>query len=202
MQLQDTNVWLIISLLMTTIVGPIVVWRFQQGRIERLKLRLEEEKLQIDKNNQVVEMFEKLSKLLAEQRQLYDSFTALVQKGHTVGSFDFQQKLQQMDEKDQDKVVNFFEKNKILIVSDLLKGRGEFSADWVLVILKGKKESRWVLKSINEAMNIFGSGDIRITSQGSLKIGRIGMQRKGGDNGRDTAKMLQFKVNPVELFDR
>ncbi len=102
MQLQDTNVWLIISLLMTTIVGPIVVWRFQQGRIERLKLRLEEEKLQIDKNNQVVEMLEKLSKLLAEQRQLYDSFTALVQKGHTVGSFDLQQKLQQMDEKDQE----------------------------------------------------------------------------------------------------
>jgi hypothetical protein len=27
------------------------------------------------------------------------------------------------------------------------------------------------------------------------------MQRKGGDNGRDTAKMLQFKINPVELFD-
>ncbi len=82
--------------------GDLTVWRFQQGRIERLKLRLEEEKLQIDKNNQVVEMFEKLSKLLAEQRQLYDSFTALVQKGHTVGSFDFQQKLQQMDEKDQE----------------------------------------------------------------------------------------------------
>ena len=35
----------------------------------------------------------------------------------------------------------------------------------------------------------------------SLKIGKIGMQRKGGDGGRDTAKMLQFKVNPVELFD-
>ena len=27
------------------------------------------------------------------------------------------------------------------------------------------------------------------------------MQRKGGDNGRDTAKMLQFKINPAELFD-
>ena len=26
------------------------------------------------------------------------------------------------------------------------------------------------------------------------------MQRKGGDAGRDTAKMLQFKINPVELF--
>jgi len=110
--------------------------------------------------------------------------------------------LTEMSQDDQDKVVNFFEKNKILIVSDLLKGRGEFSADWVLVILKTKDGSRWVLKSINEAMNVFGQGDIRITDQGSMKIGRIGMQRKGGDGGRDTAKMLQFKVNPVELFDK
>lgn len=107
----------------------------------------------------------------------------------------------EMDKKDQDKIVKFFENNKILIVSDLLKGRGEFSADWILVILKANNESKWVLKSINEAMNIFGNGDIKITPRGSLNIGKITMQRKGGDNGRDTAKMLQFKINPVKLFD-
>jgi hypothetical protein len=27
------------------------------------------------------------------------------------------------------------------------------------------------------------------------------MQRKGGDNGRQSANMLQFKLNPVEIFD-
>lgn len=110
--------------------------------------------------------------------------------------------LTEMGEEDQEKIVNFFNKNRILIISDLLKGRGEFSADWVLVILKANGESDWILKSINEAMNVFGQGDIRITDQGSLKIGKIGMQRKGGDGGRDTAKMLQFKINPVELFDK
>lgn len=26
------------------------------------------------------------------------------------------------------------------------------------------------------------------------------MQRKGGDSGRDSAKMLQFKIDPTELF--
>jgi len=107
----------------------------------------------------------------------------------------------EMDKNDQEKIVSFFKNKKILIVSDLLKGRGEFSADWVLVILKANNESKWTLKSINEAMNVFGSGDVRITTQGSLKIGKIGMQRKGGDAGRDTAKMLQFKINPVELFE-
>ncbi|MEK7654520.1 MAG: type II restriction endonuclease [Patescibacteria group bacterium] len=110
--------------------------------------------------------------------------------------------LSEMSMSDQKKLVRFFDNNKILIVSDLLKGRGEFSADWVLVILKTKDGGRWVLKSINEAMNVFGSGDVRITDQGSLKIGQIGMQRKGGDGGRDSAKMLQFKVNPVLLFEK
>lgn len=109
--------------------------------------------------------------------------------------------LTEFKNEDQEKIIDFFKHNRILVISDLLKGRGEFSADWVLVILKANNESEWILKSINEAMNVFGSGDIRITSQGSLKIGKIGMQRKGGDNGRDTAKMLQFKINPIELFD-
>ncbi len=108
--------------------------------------------------------------------------------------------LDEMSKSDQNKLIKFFNDNKILIISDLLKGRGEFSADWTLVILKINGKNTWVLKSINHVMNIFGAGDIRITKEGSLKIGKIGMQRKGGDGGRDTAKMLQFKINPVELF--
>lgn len=107
----------------------------------------------------------------------------------------------EMSEDDQKKIVDFFVKNKILIVSDILKGRGKFSAGWMLVALVNDGESRWVLKSINHAMNVFADGEVRITSQGSLKIGKIGMQRKGGDAGRDTSKMLQFKINPVELFN-
>lgn len=110
--------------------------------------------------------------------------------------------LTEMNEGDKNKIIKFFEDNKILIVSDLLKGRGEFSADWMLVILKVNGESSWILKSINEVMNVFGNGDIKITNRGSLNIGKIGMQRKGGDGGRDTAKMLQFKINPVMLFEK
>ncbi|MFA6307406.1 MAG: type II restriction endonuclease [Patescibacteria group bacterium] len=110
--------------------------------------------------------------------------------------------LDEMSEAVQNKIVDFFTKNKILVVSDILKGRGKFSAGWMLVVLKSKDESRWVLKSINHAMNVFAEGEVRITPQGSLKIGKIGMQRKGGDGGRDSAKMLQFKINPVELFNK
>src|SRR3989338_2798271 len=110
--------------------------------------------------------------------------------------------LHEMPAKNQEKIINFFNKNKILIISDILKGRDKFTADWMLVILRKNKNSfDWALKNINTAMNIFGQGDVRITREGSLKIGQIGMQRKGGDAGRESAKMLQFKINPCLLFD-
>jgi hypothetical protein len=109
--------------------------------------------------------------------------------------------LSELDQATQKKIVDFFTRNKVLIVTDILKGRGKFSAGWMLVVLKTNKDSRWVLKSINHALNIFSQGNVEISPRGSLSIGRIGMQRKGGDGGRDTAKMLQFKINPVELFN-
>ncbi len=84
----------------------------------------------------------------------------------------------EMSEEAQKQVINFFENNKILIVSDILKGKGKFSANWMLVVLKIDGKNSWVLKSINEVMNVFGNGDVRITSQGSLKIGRIGCKER------------------------
>lgn len=102
---------------------------------------------------------------------------------------------------EQNKILDWLHKNKSLIVSDILKGQGRFAAEWMLVAQKVNKNARWVLKPMNFCMNYFGNGEIEITARGNLKIGRITMQRKGGDGGRDTAKMLQFKINPAELFD-
>jgi hypothetical protein len=107
----------------------------------------------------------------------------------------------EMSSEEQEKILSFFKKNKILIISDILKGRGKFSAGWMLVVLKLNDKTRWVLKTINEAMNKFGEGDVRFTKRGSMKLRKTTMQRKGGDAGRDTSKMLQFKINPVERFD-
>ncbi|MCE2498670.1 MAG: hypothetical protein J4F28_06760 [Nitrosopumilaceae archaeon] len=39
-----------------------------------------------------------------------------------------------------------------------------------------------------------------ITQRGNLKLGKITIQRKGGDAGQDTAQMLQFKFSPKDLF--
>ncbi len=102
---------------------------------------------------------------------------------------------------EQKSIIKWFKKNQSLIVSDILKGQGKFAAEWMLVAQKIEKNARWILKPMNFCMNYFGNGEIKITSRGNFKIGRITMQRKGGDGGRDTAKMLQFKINPAELFD-
>jgi len=87
-----------------------------------------------------------------------------------------------------------------MIVTDLLKGRGRLSAEWMLVALKLEDIVSWTLEPISVVLNYFGNGEIKQTTKGSLKIGRITMQRKGGDGGRKSANMLQFKINPVELL--
>ncbi len=98
-------------------------------------------------------------------------------------------------------ILNYFQTNKLLILSDIIKGRGEFAAEWVLVAQKTPQYARWVLKNINQVLQHYATGEVTISPKGSLLIGKVTMQRKGGDGGRETAKMLQFKLNPAELFD-
>lgn len=97
------------------------------------------------------------------------------------------------------KILLFFTENKILVVSDILKGRGGFAADWMLVTRYNRAcdTTTWILKDINTVMNFFGQGDVKVSPRGSLYIGGITMQRKGGTP--DPTK-LQFKIKPCELF--
>lgn len=102
---------------------------------------------------------------------------------------------------EQEHILNWFRTNQQRVVSDIIQGQGEFCAQWVLVAQKVNNNARWVLKNIQEVLIHYGLGDVEISPKGSLKIGHITLQRKGGDNGRPTANMLQFKIDPTELFD-
>jgi len=98
-------------------------------------------------------------------------------------------------------IIHFFTEHKYLIISDIIKGRGGLSAEWVLVTQKDtENENRleWVLKDINTSINFYAQGDVILSPRGSLKIGRITMQRKGGTPDPTS---LQFKMNPLELFN-
>ena len=109
--------------------------------------------------------------------------------------------LDEFDKNDKDLLLQWFDNNKVLIISDILRGRGEFCAEWVLVVQKSNS-TKWVLKNINAVINhYFDNGKVEISPRGSLKIGKITMQRKGGDGGRETANMLQFKLDPTEIFN-
>jgi hypothetical protein len=107
----------------------------------------------------------------------------------------------EFSEKEQSDILLWLNNNQSLIVSDILKGRGQFAAEWMLVAQKTKLDSRWILKPMNFCLNYFGNGLVEMTERGNFKIGKITIQRKGGDGGRNTANMLQFKLNPAELFD-
>lgn len=110
--------------------------------------------------------------------------------------------LDEFSVQEQEKLINWFEKNKIMILTDVIKGRGEFSAEWVLVAQKVSNNARWVLKNINDVLNhYYGNGKVEVSPKGSIKFCKLTIQRKGGDNGRETANMLQFKLDPAELFD-
>lgn len=109
--------------------------------------------------------------------------------------------LNELDPTLQKAVVDFFTANKDEIVSDLFAGDGSHAAGWVMVAYKVGEKPRWVIRSSADTIKFFGEGKVEITRSGNLKIARITMQRKGGDGGRETAKQLQFKINPVQLFD-
>jgi len=100
---------------------------------------------------------------------------------------------------EQEKILNFFKENKMMIVSDILKWRGEFAAEWMLVVRQNGHYER-ILKPMNEVMNFYWNWDVIISPRGSVYIWKITVQRKWWDNGRPTANMLQFKIDPTQLF--
>lgn len=108
--------------------------------------------------------------------------------------------LNEMPEIVQNKIINFFDRNRIVILNDIIRGRGGLSADWMLVtrLDRVNETTTWSLNDINIVMNFFGKGEVRISPRGSLHIGKITMQRKGGTP--DPTK-LQFKIKPCQLFN-
>lgn len=95
----------------------------------------------------------------------------------------------EFSEVEQQIIIEWLKKNQSLIVSDVLKGQGKFAAEWMLAVQKVKKNAR----PMNFCMNYFGNGEIEITNRGNFKIGRITMQRKGGDRGRVQPKCCNLK---------
>jgi len=109
--------------------------------------------------------------------------------------------LDEMPEQPRREILGFFEENKFGILSDLLRGRDDNKADWFLVVMKPKSgDLSSKLVNIDDVVRLYLDGPVEVTKKGSLKIGKLVMQRKGGDRGKESANQLQFKLDPLELF--
>ena len=95
-------------------------------------------------------------------------------------------------------VISFFEQNKSLVIKDLLAGREPDQADFFM-----STDSRGlsVVAPMAQVLRSAAEGPVALSPRGSLMIGKILAQRKGGDGGRDTAKNLQFKADPLQLIE-
>lgn len=108
--------------------------------------------------------------------------------------------LTELTQHEQKRILNFFDSNKSIIIHDILRGNKKPKADYMLVVKKngsGVKES-----TITKIENVIShyDGSTEITKRGNLKLGKITVQRKGGNGGGVTAQMLQFKFSPKEVL--
>jgi len=101
---------------------------------------------------------------------------------------------------EQKRLIQFFNDNKAIILRTIFAGEDQQAAQWWLGIQKTKNDLQWALWPIDRVIRFFSEGDIVVTERGNLRMGKITIQRKGADGGRDTSKMLQFKINPAEIL--
>jgi DNA-cytosine methyltransferase len=169
--------------------------------IQNLQVKLVSNKSgfnQIDKR--WVETYQELWQIPINVVRILKHFTGELEPYKTNTKDERRMFVDELSKQDQEALFEFLQNNQTLIINDILKGRGKFSAEWMLVIIKDEEPIKWVLKPINEVLNFFGNGEIKLSPRGSINIGKITMQRKGGDNGRPSANMLQFKIDPTKLL--
>lgn len=94
----------------------------------------------------------------------------------------------------------FFNANANRVIRDVLGGTAGHRADYILAIKKdGGRMVGSNVVDLDTAVGLY-TGAARVTGCGNLKIGKITVQRKGGDGGRRTSRMLQFKFSPQRIL--
>tara|TARA_Y100000590_G_scaffold450464_1_gene590181 strand:+ start:975 stop:1742 length:768 start_codon:yes stop_codon:yes gene_type:complete len=111
--------------------------------------------------------------------------------------------INELSEREQKRLLSYLESIKKKIFEMVFRGEGDFSPKFLLVVKYNDKKEIIDSKivTMDEAIKYYSEGEMTITKNGNIDIGRIHLQRKGGDNGRKTAQMLQFKFSPNEIFD-
>jgi hypothetical protein len=102
MTLIDSEHLPILVLVFTTIIGPVIAYWMQEGRIAILKVGLEKSSLQLEKNAQIIRMFSSLNTSLSEYWVMQEELMKLPPSGpgtSYAALMTRQQKTQEMDVK-------------------------------------------------------------------------------------------------------
>lgn len=96
------------------------------------------------------------------------------------------------------------EEKKVRIFYDTFMGVGPLSAKWMIIGLKqfkGTSQAKsWTMHKTIDMINFYIQGKTKMSRKGSIKLGCVTMQRKGGDKGSKSAEYLQFKIDPLLLI--
>ncbi len=72
----------------------------------------------------------------------------------------------------------------------------EYPIHYMLLVKEGINNI-YKLCNIKDVMSLYlGDRKAKISPKGSIYLGKLTIQRKGGDNGKNTSNMLQIKFNP------
>ena len=110
-------------------------------------------------------------------------------------------KMTDFEEKDQKKVLDWLNKNKKQILGFVFAGDVNYetekekkpSCDYILTVY-GTEGKYKKIESISDKIKKYEDIEWTISPRGSLSLGDITLQRKGGDGGRPSANDIQFKI--------
>jgi len=112
--------------------------------------------------------------------------------------------LNQMDDRTIESVKQFFSKNKMKILKDVFID--DEAIEFFIVVKRQKGLAYYYILPTEDVLDIYGKGDVKVTPEGSLLVGRVVLQRKSGDHriARGwvdiSASQLQFKMKPSECI--
>lgn len=110
---------------------------------------------------------------------------------------------EELGEEELQRVLDFLTKNKMKIINYIFRGNDfNFEPEWYLITPKTESTTSMYLYHIDEVIAFYGEGPVKLTKEkrASFKLGRVILQRKGGERGAYSANQLQFKINPIEII--
>lgn len=109
--------------------------------------------------------------------------------------------MDEFSENEREKILSFLIQNKREILNMIFRGSGSFAANQLLVVEKNRAQPTWHVFQISEVISNLSNLPIKISPRGSISFCGLTIQRKGGDGGKRTAQMLQFKLDPLMLLE-